>query len=109
MNFFKVERKMTSLVWKSFGVVDTVLKFLDVLEVIQFQLTNKFAYDVAVSRVQVSIRFKNPIYFTHFRRDKSFLLSYERGNRSVKLIDDDCFDFKEALTLQIGCDLFVLK
>ena len=39
-------------VWVSFGAMDGVLAFLEPIERILLQLANRFAYDIAISRVE---------------------------------------------------------
>ena len=46
-----VEKQKSRMVWTSLGIAMNTLPFLDILEMLNLQILNKFCYKIAVSRV----------------------------------------------------------
>ena len=53
---------LSKKVWTSYGIMMAVLPYLSNQEQINLQALNRFFYEIAVSRVQVSIKLPLPTY-----------------------------------------------
>ena len=57
-------KEFSRKVWVSYGVFIAMLSFLDEFQTVCLQSTNKFCYNIAVSRVQISLSTDQLVYFT---------------------------------------------
>ena len=66
---------------------------------------NKFCYDIAVSRVQLSIRFPKTFLFTYPSGGElnNTIVSFSEA-RGVKLLTQQAFNFKDCFSVQVGED-----
>ena len=76
----------------SFGVWDTLSKFLDPQECLTNQALDQFCYNIAVSRVQTRLDVEPPIFITwpFGTRFKDTIFKYNhRGEISTVLVEQD--------------------
>ena len=73
-------------------------------EVVCLQSANKFCYSIAVSRVQLSISTKTPIYFTFPSSESTFRISIITFSEAtgVKLIHQQGLDLKLWYSVQVS-------
>ena len=77
------EKRLCRKVWVSFGIFMILLPFMDGHQIICLQSANKFCYSIAVSRIQLSLRFDGPFYFTWHHEGKlsKSILSFSMASR----------------------------
>ena len=109
-NEWNASKSLSHRVYTSYGVLDHVLKLLDQLERIQFQLANCFSYNIAVSRVEPRIVFSHPLYFTFTESEKLsstiFIYDGSRARRAnvwhQQVFEDWALEFRGHYTVQVG-------
>ena len=104
-------------VWVSFGIFMILLPFMDDCQIVCLQSTNRFCYNIAVSRVQLSIRPEVPLYFTwHVGALSKKLISYSEKT-GIQLLTQkaarehpitESFDFSNCDSCQIDKDSLFL-
>lgn len=75
-------------VWVSYGVFIVLLPFLDAYQILCLQITNKFCYEIAVSRVQYTMQLRMAINFTWPNGGylTNNVISYSDAGGAVKLL-----------------------
>ena len=57
-------------IWQSFGATRMIFKFLTEVEGLQLQALNRFWYEIAASRAQLSFVIPDPIYTILWKDDE---------------------------------------
>ena len=117
-------KELCRKVWTSYGIGSALLPFFTVLDQIEFQLLNKFAYDIIVSRVISNLAIRSPVMYFTWRDAKSFrdkLVVYKPEDNSYLVHSEQSivsdtnqklvqrFDFYEFHMIQVRLNLYGYK